>query len=75
MSGLVVGQSGEIRLPDEVRSRHGFTSGAMLRVVETKSGVFLARETGDLPAEQLAQEMEEWQTLSLDTWKLFPYEE
>ena len=75
MPGLIVGQSGEIWLPDEVCSRHGFTSGTLLRVVETRSGVILARETSDVPTEELTREMEEWQTLSLDTWKLFSYEE
>ena len=74
MSELIVGQSGEIRLPDEVRSRYGFTAGALLRLVETRSGVFLAREAGDLPVDELRLELEEWQALSLDTWKLLPYD-
>jgi bifunctional DNA-binding transcriptional regulator/antitoxin component of YhaV-PrlF toxin-antitoxin module len=75
MTVLTVGRSGEVKLPDQLRERYGLTPTTSLRVVETRGGILLIPQTGAPMNEQLAKELEEWQSLGADAWSMFPYED
>ncbi len=73
MTTLIIGNLGEIALPDDVRQRHGFLPSSQIRVIETRGGVLLI-PLGDAPvSEELARELEEWRALGAATWESFPY--
>jgi bifunctional DNA-binding transcriptional regulator/antitoxin component of YhaV-PrlF toxin-antitoxin module len=75
MTSLMMGRSGAIVLPDELRERYGLTSDTPIRVIETRSGILLVPLTNEPMSEELAQELAEWQSLSAEAWEMFPYEE
>lgn len=75
MSSLSMKPSGEITLPVDVRQRYGMTPEIPLRIVETRSGVLLVPLTQEPMSEALRQELAEWQELSLESWRQFPYED
>lgn len=74
-SSLIVEAGGKISLPGEIRERYGLTPDTPLRVVETRGGILLVPLTGSPMGEELARELEEWQTLGSDSLAMFPYEE
>jgi bifunctional DNA-binding transcriptional regulator/antitoxin component of YhaV-PrlF toxin-antitoxin module len=75
MTVLTVGSSGEVRLPDQIRERYGLSPAAALRVIETRGGILLVPQTKEPMSEELAKELEEWQSLGGDAWDMFPYED
>lgn len=75
MDNLTVGRGGEIVLPDPVRDRYGLAPDTPVRIVETRSGILLVPLTDEPMSAELEQELEEWQSLSLQTWALFPYDD
>jgi bifunctional DNA-binding transcriptional regulator/antitoxin component of YhaV-PrlF toxin-antitoxin module len=75
MANLTVGRGGEIVLPDPVRDRYGLAPDTPVRIVETRSGILLVPLTDEPMSAELEQELEEWQSLSLQTWEMFPYED
>jgi bifunctional DNA-binding transcriptional regulator/antitoxin component of YhaV-PrlF toxin-antitoxin module len=74
MINLTVGQEGEIRLPDDLRERHGIAPETPLRVIETRSGIYLIPLNGKDVSAALTVEMENWQSLGQSTWDSFSYE-
>lgn len=75
MANLTVGREGEIALPDDLRERYDLKPDTPIRIVETKAGILLIPLT-DAPMDAaLAEELAEWQSLSLQVWDMFPYEE
>ena len=75
MATLTVERDGRISLPGSVRDRYGIEPDTPVRIVETESGILLVPLTREPMSAELARELEEWQTASLATWDLFPYEE
>jgi AbrB family looped-hinge helix DNA binding protein len=75
MANLTVGRGGEIVIPDPVRDRYGLAPDTPVRIVETRSGILLVPLTDEPMSAELEQELEEWQSLSLQTWMMFPYED
>jgi bifunctional DNA-binding transcriptional regulator/antitoxin component of YhaV-PrlF toxin-antitoxin module len=75
MTVLTVGSSGEVKLPDQIRERYGLSPAAALRVIETRGGILLVPQTKEPMSEELAKELEEWQSLGGDAWAMFPYED
>jgi AbrB family looped-hinge helix DNA binding protein len=75
MANLTVGRAGEIVLPDPVRDRYGLAPDTPVRIVETRSGILLVPLTDEPMSAELEQELEEWQSLSVQTWTMFPYED
>ena len=75
MSKVMMTKDGTVPLPLEVREKHGFTAETPIRIVETRSGVLLIPLTKAPMSEELAQELAEWQALSLSTWELFRFED
>ena len=72
---LTIESGGQITLPDEVRSRYGLIPDTPIRVVETRTGILLVPLTGEPMSTELAQELSEWQSLSAETWDMFPYQD
>jgi AbrB family looped-hinge helix DNA binding protein len=75
MSNLTVGRGGEIVIPDSVRERYGLAADTPVRIIETRSGILLVPLTNVPMSAELRQELEEWQSLSVETWAMFPYED
>lgn len=72
---LKIEDDGKLTLPDEVRERYGFGEDTPIRVIETQSGVLLVPLTDAPMSEALKAEIEEWQSLGIDSLSMFPYEE
>lgn len=75
MISTTVGRQGEIALPDEVRERHGLMPDTPLRIIETRTGILIVPMTDEPMNEELIQELAAWQSMNLDAWDLFPYED
>jgi bifunctional DNA-binding transcriptional regulator/antitoxin component of YhaV-PrlF toxin-antitoxin module len=75
MTTLIVGRTGEVTLPTDVRERYGLTPDTPLRVVETRGGILLVPQTAEPMSNELAQELKEWQGLAAEAWAQFPYED
>ena len=75
MSNVMMTKEGAIPLPPELIQKHGFTSETPIRIIETRSGLLLIPLTKTPMSAELAQELAEWQALSVSTWDSFPYEE
>jgi len=73
MSNLIVGHEGEILLPEEVRERYGLQPNKHVRVIETRDGILLVPLTDEPMSQELQQELAAWQSLSAETWEMFPY--
>jgi bifunctional DNA-binding transcriptional regulator/antitoxin component of YhaV-PrlF toxin-antitoxin module len=75
MSNLTVGRGGEIVLPDPVRDRYRLAPDTPVRIIETRGGILLVPLTDEPMSAELEQEIKEWQSLSLQTWEMSPYED
>ena len=75
MTRLMMKPGGEIALPRELCQRYGLTPETPLRVIETRNGILLVPLTTAPMAEDLQRELVEWQSLSAESWGLFPYED
>jgi bifunctional DNA-binding transcriptional regulator/antitoxin component of YhaV-PrlF toxin-antitoxin module len=75
MSTLTIGTDGSIHLPDAIRDRYGLTPDRPFRIIETNGGILIVPLT-DAPMDaELARELEEWQSLTRESWEQFPYED
>ncbi len=74
-SNLVVEDGGKISLPEEVREHYGLTPDTPLRIIETRGGILLVPLTNEPMSEELARELDEWQTLSAASLEMLPYED
>lgn len=74
MTSLTVGKDGEISLPDEVREQYGLLPDTPVRILLTRGGILLVPMTDAPVNAELAEELAEWQSLSTETWEMFPYE-
>ncbi len=74
-SNLVVEDGGKISLPEEVREHYGLTPDTPLRIIETRGGILLVPLTNEPMCEELARELDEWQTLSAASLEMLPYED
>jgi bifunctional DNA-binding transcriptional regulator/antitoxin component of YhaV-PrlF toxin-antitoxin module len=75
MANLTIGRGGEIRLPEEIRARYGLLPDTSVRIIETRTGILVIPITSEPMNAELAQELEEWQSLNTSVWDLFPYED
>ncbi len=75
MATISIGPEGELTLPADVRSRHGFKPDQLIRVIETRGGVLLVPLDGRDITDELARELDAWQGLAAETWDSFPFEE
>ena len=71
---LIIGDDGKLTLPLEIRTRYGFEPTKSVRIVETKSGLLIVPLTEEPISEALQQELQEWQSLGLDSLQMFPFE-
>jgi hypothetical protein len=74
-STLIVGQSGEMILPLDLRARYGFVPEVPVRIIETRHGIMLVPLTDGPPSDHLAAELAEWQELGEDAVGMFPFDE
>ena len=72
---LLVEEGGKISLPEEVREHYGLEPETPLRIIETRGGILLVPLVGGPVGEELARELDEWQTLGASGLEAFPYEE
>ena len=75
MATLVVGDRGEIALPESVCDRYRLGPDTRVRIIETRNGILLVPLTGEPPAPELAHELAVWESLSAATWDAFSYED
>lgn len=75
MADLTLERDGRVTLPQVVRDRYGMTAETPIRLIETRNGILLIPLTDEPMAEELAQELAEWQALSADSFRMFPYED
>lgn len=73
MTSLTRKPTGEITLPDSIRERYAMKPETPIRLIETRSGVLLVPLTNEPMSAELAQELAEWQSLTVQTWNEFPY--
>lgn len=73
MADVLVGIDGHIALPEIVRKKYHLTPETPIRLIETRSGILLVPITDEPMGDELAQELAEWQALSLECWDRFPY--
>ena len=74
-SNLVIEDGGKISLPEEVCEHYGLTPDTPLRIIETRGGILLVPLTNEPMSEELARELDEWQTLSAASLEMLPYED
>jgi len=74
MTSLMIGQSGEIALPESLRDHYGLKPNTPIRIIETRNGILLVPLTEEPMSEELQQELAEWEVLGEDSWAMFPYE-
>ncbi|MEN3001529.1 MAG: AbrB/MazE/SpoVT family DNA-binding domain-containing protein [Armatimonadota bacterium] len=72
---LVVGKHGEIQVPEEVRHRYHLEPETPVRLVETRAGILIVPLTSPTISSEFERELEWWQQVAADSWKMFPYEE
>ena len=75
MANVLIGIDGQIELPDTVSEKYHLTPETPLRLIETRTGILLIPITDEPMSDDLAGELAEWQSLSLDCWDMYPYEE
>ena len=75
MANVPIGLDGQIELPDTMREKYHLTPETSLCLIETRTGILLVPITDEPMSEELAGELADWQSLSLENWALFPYEE
>lgn len=74
-SNLLVEESGKISLPEDVRYRYGLTQDTSVRIIETRGGILLVPLTSEPMSQDLARELEEWQSLGAENLEMFPYDD
>lgn len=74
-SNLLVESGGKISLPDDVREHYGLTPNTPVRIIETRSGILLVPLTGEPMSQDLARELDEWQSLGAENLEMFPYDD
>lgn len=72
---LLVENGGKITLPEEVIDRYQLEEDTAIRVVETRNGILLIPLTGAPMNDALRAEIEEWQTLGIESLETFPFED
>lgn len=75
MASVTMTSDRKIAIPPEICDKHGFTPDTPIRIVETRNGILLIPLTKTPMTDELAQELEDWQALSISTWERFPYED
>ncbi|HLL77828.1 MAG TPA: AbrB/MazE/SpoVT family DNA-binding domain-containing protein [Pyrinomonadaceae bacterium] len=76
MSGnLFVEEGGKISLPEELREQYGLSPDTPIRVIETRGGILLVPVTSEPVSEELARELDEWQSLGAESLGAFAYED
>ncbi len=75
MAHVTMTKDRTISLPPDVCAKHGFTAETPIRIIETQNGILLVPLTKEPMSADLARELADWQSLSLSTWELFPYED
>jgi bifunctional DNA-binding transcriptional regulator/antitoxin component of YhaV-PrlF toxin-antitoxin module len=75
MTSVLIGPDGNLTIPTEIRHKYQMEPATPVRIVETSSGILVIPITDSPMSEELQSELAEWQSLSLETWDMFPYEE
>jgi hypothetical protein len=75
MDNLLMKPDGALPLPPALVQRYGLTPETPIRVIETQSGILLVPITNQPMSKELAEELAQWQQLSMECWDQFPYEE
>ena len=72
---LTIEHGGKITLPTDLRERYGLAEDTPLRIIETRNGILLVPLMDEPMNGALAAEIEEWQSLTAESFELFPYED
>jgi bifunctional DNA-binding transcriptional regulator/antitoxin component of YhaV-PrlF toxin-antitoxin module len=72
---VTIEHDGKITLPDDVLDRYGLAEDTPVRVIETRTGILLVPLTQEPMSEALAAELQDWQSLGINSFEMFPYDE
>ncbi len=72
---LTIKENGKFTLPDDITERYQFKKEKHFRIIETQNGVLLIPLTDEPMNADLQAEIEEWQALGEQSWKMFTNEE
>ncbi len=75
MAQTIIGKHGEITVPPELQARYQLCPDAPVRLVETRVGILIVPLTSAPLSDDMLQELAEWQSVGLQSWEQFPYEE
>ncbi len=73
MTSMTVGRDGALMLPAEVTNRYQLTPQTPIRIIEMRTGILLVPLTDVPMSDELALELQEWQSLSQEICAFFPY--
>jgi bifunctional DNA-binding transcriptional regulator/antitoxin component of YhaV-PrlF toxin-antitoxin module len=71
----IIGKHGEITVPSELQERYQLCPDAPVRLVETRVGILIVPLTSAPLSEEMLRELAAWQSVGLQSWEQFPYEE
>jgi bifunctional DNA-binding transcriptional regulator/antitoxin component of YhaV-PrlF toxin-antitoxin module len=72
---LTIEHGGKITLPRDLRDRYGLADDTPLRIIATRDGILLVPLTNEPMSADLAAELDEWQSLTAESFELFPYKD
>ncbi len=75
MAQTIIGKHGEITVPPELRARYQLCPDAPVRLVETRVGILIVPLTSATLSDDVLHELAEWQSIGLQSWEQFPYED
>ena len=68
---LTIEETGKLTLPEDITERYQFKKETQFRIIETQKGILLIPLTNEPASDELKNELEQWQTIGVNSWKLF----
>ena len=75
MTTMTIGRTGELTLPPKLQEKCSLIPETDIKIIETRSGIFLVSLTDTLMSANRVLELQEWQELGQEAWEQFSYEE
>ena len=68
---VTIEENGKLTLPEEIIERYQFKKETRFRIIETQKGILLIPLTDEPMNNELKSELEQWQTIGAESWKIF----
>jgi hypothetical protein len=72
---LMMEENVKLTLQSDILKRYRITKETQFRFIETQKGVLLIPLSGEPMNDELKNEIEDWQSLGVESWEVFDYEE